>query len=1095
MGCDSIAPLMTNQPNTPAGFAASIAAYADAVAGNFRQQVAAQPEDQLKAPVGDLLKELGRIAGLKVDYRTEVRADDVEGRPDLGITVDGLLIGLIELKAPGVGARPEEFTGRNADQWERFRGFPNLIYTDGAEWSLFQNRERTRPPVRISNNVRLGGAHNFNRAGAQDLEAMLTGFLHWGPTAPATAEGLAAYLAPLTRLLRDEVQKSLARPDSALRDLEKEWASLFPHGDYAQFADAYAQTLTYALLLAHFEGAQQLQPEFAAVALRPGHGLLAEALRLLEADSVRDELRMPIELLERAIGAVDTPLLNRQGDPWIYFYEQFLGAYDPELRKSRGVFYTPVEVVGFQIRLAAELLRERFGKDLAFAEEGVNVLDPAAGTGAYLLSVLDHAGESVRDRFGDGAVAQRLSSLADRLFGFEILPGAYAVAHLRLTQRLQKAGVTGKAPKLYLTDTLESPHRPPELATTILQQQITKERAQAQQVKQNTRVLVCIGNPPYDRESRDPTVDDGGPRKGGWVRYGDESPDADIPILEDFLAPVRDAGGGVHLKNLYNDYVYFWRWALWKVFESIGERDGGIVTFITASSYLRGPAFAGMRRKMREAFDTLWIIDLKGDGLGARKSENVFAIRTPVAIAIGVRTGGPNPNQPATVWTSRLSGSSEEKLARLAAVATFDDLSWEECVSKWESSFYTKGAGAYFSWPEVTEMFPWQHSGVQLKRTWPIGVTDTVLEDRWRRLLAASPEERRILFGETRDRTISKSPTRISGVGSDTPIIALDPDTPAPDAVTYAHRSFDKQFLLPDARLGDFYRPVLHRAHGGKQIYITGMLTSVIGVGPAAVATCDIPDLHHFSGRGAKDVIPLWRNAGATEPNVTGGLLALLGEAYGAQVQAERLFAYAYGILAQPAYVERFWDELEQPPPRLPLTKDPALFERAANLGERLISLHTYGQRYSDVIPQGAARCTKAVSQDRYPDRHGYDPETRVLQVGDGEFAPVSQEVWDYSVSGMQIVKSWLDRRKREPSGRASTPLDKIRPQQWGFTEQLVKLLWVLEETVRLQPEGVALLDEVCAGPLFTADELPTPTEAERRPPEMQQQVAPLFEA
>ena len=222
---------------------------------------------------------------------------------------------------------------------------------------------------------------------------------------------------------------------------------------------------------------------------------------------------------------------------------------------------------------------------------------------------------------------------------------------------------------------------------------------------------------------------------------------------------------------------------------------------------------------------------------------------------------------------------------------------------------------------------------------------------------------------------------------------------------------------------------------------------------------------------------------------------AILGKAYGAQVGAERLFAYAYSILAQPAYVERFWDELEQPPPRLPLTKDPALFERAANLGERLISLHTYGKRYSGDIPQGAARCTKAVSQDIYPDRHAYDPVTCVLHVGDGEFSPVPQDVWDYSVSGMQIVKSWLDRRKREPSGRASTPLDKIRPQQWGFTEQLVKLLWVLEETVRLQPEGAALLDEVCAGPLFTADELPTPTEAERRPPEMQQQAAPLFEA
>ena len=145
------------------------------------------------------------------------------------------------------------------------------------------------------------------------------------------------------------------------------------------------------------------------------------------------------------------------------------------------------------------------------------------------------------------------------------------------------------------------------------------------------------------------------------MRYGGDEP-GEVPILDDFVAPVSNAGGGVHLKNLYNDYVYFWRWALWKVFDSTG--DGGIVTFITASSYLRGPAFAGMRRKMREVFDELWIIDLEGGSLGPRKTENVFAIRTPVAIAIGVRDGVSNHDQPAKVWKMRFTGSAEEKLDR-----------------------------------------------------------------------------------------------------------------------------------------------------------------------------------------------------------------------------------------------------------------------------------------------------------------------------------------------------------------------------------------------------------------------------------------------
>ena len=134
-------------------------------------------------------------------------------------------------------------------------------------------------------------------------------------------------------------------------------------------------------------------------------------------------------------------------------------------------------------------------------------------------------------------------------------------------------------------------------------------------------------------------------------------------------------------------------------------------------------------------------------------------------------------------------------------------------------------------------------------------------------------------------------------------------------------------------------------------------------------------------------------------------------------------------------------------------------------------------------MPQGVALCTKAVLLDEYPADFSYDEAARVLRVGDGEFAPVAPEVWAYSVSGLQVVKSWLDYRKLKRAGRRSSPLDDIRPARWDFTEELLELLWVLEETVRRQLEGAALLQEVCASALFAAHELPTPTDAERQPP------------
>ncbi len=1068
-------------------FATCVREYAEAVSANFSLPVDAQPEDQLKAPVGALLRAFGGRTKLDVSWRTEVRADDVGGRPDLGITVGGLLSGHIELKRPGLGARPERFTGANGKQWKRFQALPNLIYSDGSEWSLYHSGKLiTR--ARFAGDVSEDGPAALDDVGVATLKGLLRAFLYWEPIVPKTASGLAEFLAALARFLRDEVEKALGREGGPLNALATEWREiLFPEADDAQFADAYAQTVTYALLLAQFEGAESLRPAFAVDTLQRQHTLLAEALRWLEVDAVRRELLMPIEVLERAIAAVDAAQIGSVGDPWLYFYEQFLGVYDPKLRKDRGVYYTPVEVVRAQVRLAGEVLRAKLGKPLAFADKDVIVLDPAAGTGTYPLAVLDHAAEATLARWGPGAVPEKLEDLAKRLYAFEILVGPYSVAHLRLSQRLREAGVKDHAGLVYLTDTLESPNHPHKFQAGLLQASMTEERKRAQDVKKRARVFVCLGNPPYDREERE-LDQKGGRRKGGWVRHGDDDEDQPTPILEDFLAPVRESGGGGHLKNVYNDYVYFWRWALWKVLDST---DGaGVVTFITASSYLRGPGFAGMRRKMREVFDELWIIDLEGGSLDTRKTENVFAITRPVAIAIGFRKGAPDPEHPATVRKTKITGAEQAKLDGLDAIGTFADVAWRECSRDWDAPFYPIGTGPYFNWPPVTDVFPWQHSGCQLKRTWPIGETRDVLVDRWRSLLARAPRGRATAFKQTRDRTIGGHYASLfDAKRRDQAIELLKPQAAQAVIARYAYRSFDRQWTLADSRVGDFMRPALWRVHGPKQTYLTGLLTGIPGSGPVAVGAAEIPDLHHFRGSfGGKHAIPLWRDAAATQANVTRGLLERLGTTYHRRVGPEDLFAYAYGVLAQPGYVRRFWEELELPPPRLPITKDAELFSRVAAHGARLLYLHTYGERFGSPgedgsVPQGRARCTKAVPADRYPANHSHDAEKRVLQVGEGEFTPVAREVYEYSVSGLQVVKSWLDYRRLGGAGLKSSPLDDIRPEHWEFTEQLLELLWVLEATIAMQPEGVGLLDEVCRSELFSDIELPTPADDERRPP------------
>jgi hypothetical protein len=773
-----------------APFVSLLAAFAADLTAKFAIPLHFNPEDQLKAPLLTLLKGTAAALGLTVEVLTEVQDRERSGRPDMGVVAQALLAGYVELKAPGKGADPSQFKAQDRAQWEKFRDLPNLIYTDGGQWALYRNGERVGRLVQLSGDVTTEGVKAVSEADAVAVFGLLRDFLFWQPTAPATPRALAETLAPLCRLLRAEVLEAVQKPDSGLAALAVDWRHyLFPDADDAQFADAYAQTLTYALLLARWSGAVELSTTQATKTLRPQHGLLAEALKILADEQARTEIATPANVLERVIGAVDPAALASQwvgGDPWLYFYEDFLAVYDPKMRKDRGVYYTPVPVVRAQIALIGELLETRFNAEFSFVDPKVVTLDPAAGTGTYILAALDYALERVAATQGPGMRAQAATMGARNLHAFEILVGPYAVAHLRLSQRVLAEGGTLPADgaHVYLTDTLEPPTSTPPGHLPLAYRALGEEHRRAQKVKAETAVLVCLGNPPYDRQTLD-AGDTGQTRKGGWIRYGDAHQEG-AGLLRDFIAPLNTLGLGVHAKNLYNDYVYFWRWALWKVFES--QSGPGVIGFITASSYLAGPGFAGMRQSMRRTFDALWIIDLEGDNLGARKTENVFAIQTPVAIALGVRYAEPYPETPATVRYTRIEGSQSAKLERLSQVRCFADLSWKEGPTDWSAPFLPVTGSAYFDWPLVTDIFPWQENGVQFKRSWPIGETVEVLEQRWRALLTA--KDGKVAFRETPDRKMTGSyPTMGDKETRLLPLASLEPNAPMPSVSRYAFRS------------------------------------------------------------------------------------------------------------------------------------------------------------------------------------------------------------------------------------------------------------------------------------------------------------------
>jgi hypothetical protein len=1105
--------------NHESQFLSSLQAYAKELTNKFSlSSVSFGAEDQLKSPIENLLKSAANILNLSIVVVTEVQEKLLSGRPDMGITINGLLIGHIELKAPGKGADPSKLKGDDKQQWEKFKNIPNVIYTDGNNWGLYRTGEKVGKIIKFSGDITCKGGSAISSQNANDLLILLRDFFNWYPIVPSTPKALAEMLAPICRLLRTDVLNALENPESNLSQVAKDWRHyLFPDADNPQFADAYAQTLTYALLLARFSGADDLSLPQAVKTIRTGHNLLADALKILGDEEAREQIEVSVSLLERIIAAIDITALNENDseDPWLYFYEDFLAQYDPKMRKERGVYYTPIPVIKTQVRLVAELLGEHFDAEFSFVDDKVITLDPACGTGTYILTAIKHGLDQISNLRGKGMRVSAATNAAANIHAFEILVGPYAVAHLRLTQQILSEG--GTLPEngvhVYLSDTLESPYAELSGNLPLIYKSLGQEYKRAQKIKQNTPVMVCLGNPPYNRQTIDEDDLINQKRKGGWVRFADDEQKVDEnrrlikkrPILEDFLEPLTEMGYGVHAKNLYNDYVYFWRWALWKVFEANTENKAGIISFITASSYLRGPGFAGMRKVMRQTFDELWIIDLEGDNLGARKTDNVFAIQTPVAIAIGVCYNQPQPEVAAKVHFTRIDGTTQEKLAILDNIHSFKDLQWRECPNNWTDLFLPVSDTHYWNWAKLTDLFPWQENGIQFKRKWTIGENKEVLHKRWQTLINASksPGIQKKLFKETDARKISKQYSSLEDRGNLLAPIAnlLSKDLPV-EPIRYAYRSFDRQWALLDNRLCDRPRPNLRRSHGDQQVYMTSLLTNVLGEGPSAVVTALIPDLDHFRGSfGAKHIIPLWRNSQANQPNITPGVLEVISNILNYNIHPEDFFAYCYAILASPKYVKEFWHELETPGPRIPITKNRDLFIKVVEIGRTLVWLHTYGERFvpsgkkPGKIPIGKVRCQVGIPNtvNDYPTEFSYDVGTQELKVGRGVFENVRPEVYNFSVSGLEVVKSWLAYRMRDGAGKKSSPLDDIRPQTWQFDGELLDLLWVLDATVDLYPSLSSLFAEVINSELFAATEFPQPTELEKSNSLEVQTELPIF--
>lgn len=411
--------------------------------------VSGQPEEQLRGPIEQYVKALGAAAGLKpsdIVLVGETALSELQVRPDFAVTVRGVLVGFIEIKAPGKGADPRRFTSKHdKTQWSKLTALPNLLYTDGNEFWLWTNNEVQGSLQRLVGNVETAGSA---LAAPPELVGLVGAFLSWKPQPPDTPAQLAHTAARLCRLLRDEVVEQLGVANPVLAGLASDWRHLlFPDASDAQFADSYAQAVTFGLLMARVRNIDLTQGvSFAATKLAgQQYSLVGAALRILTDGQLAEKaLQTSVATLTRTLSVVEWPALSK-GDPdaWLYFYEDFLAEYDPALRRKTGSYYTPVPVVRSMTRLVDEALISRFELPGGLADPAVTVLDPALGTGTYLLEVVRRIAARIGADQGEGAVPGALADTINRIIGFELQMGPYAVAQLRLLAELTELNVPG----------------------------------------------------------------------------------------------------------------------------------------------------------------------------------------------------------------------------------------------------------------------------------------------------------------------------------------------------------------------------------------------------------------------------------------------------------------------------------------------------------------------------------------------------------------------------------------------------------------------------------------------------------------------------
>lgn len=986
----------------------------------------------------------------RIDH--DARAKD-GNKPDFVIVKHDVPLLYIEAKDIGVSLDKVE----KSEQMARYFGYENLVLTDYIEFRFYRNGISYCEPIKIAEfdqkkRIITAKTENFELAAKTLLDFTKS---HNEPI--KSGEHLAKIMGGKGQRIRDNLRHFLEGDSERNTEILKVYESLkklLVHDLTPEaFSDMYSQTLVYGLFAARYydETPDTFSRQEARDLVPASNPFLQHFFDHIAGPNFDKRLSYIVDELCMAFRHSNIKQLIEdymgEADPVIHFYEDFLKEYDPALRKKMGAYYTPMPVVSFIIRSVDQILKKDFNlpgglADTSKLEDGkhkVQILDPAVGTGTFISTAIRHIYKSLENQGQKGRwPAYVHNDLLPRLHGFELMMAPYTIAHLKLSLAFKKTGFWKFHRRLgiYLTNSLEKATNQQDILSFGFAESIADEAKEAEKIKNETPIMVVVGNPPYSVSSSN---------KGEWIQN---------------LIKVYKENLNERKINLDDDYIKFLRYA-----EHFIEKNGtGIVAMITNNSFIDGITHRQMRKHLLETFDDIYIYDLHGNSKKKEKApdgskdENVFNIQQGVSISILVRK---NKEKTAmgTVYHSEQFGKRQLKFEKLNT-SDIENIEWQKLNFSEPYNFFVpkdfKLEEEYNKGFKIDELFKIFSSGIETQK-------DSLIIHFARQEIENLRQE---INDNNNDYIINKyhiSNTRDWNLDT----ARLDLKTSM--IVQIAYRPFDNRWTLYSGHTkgimayprAEIMNNIANRENLALQLtcknrqsslgyfFISKFISDRHLLDSAADSMAAFP-LYIYADENVKkpnletEIIKYFENK-ISLTFTTEGIDCSVKELRPLETPPvvktpdiffgpEEVLDYIYAVLYSPSYREKYKEFLKIDFPRVPYPKDANTFKQLVSLGTELRKLHLLeSPKVGQFITTYPVAGTDTVEKVVYKDG-------KVFINAEQYFGNVPEIAWDFYIGGYQPAQKWLKDRK----GRALTNED---------IEHYQKIIVVLTETDRIMKE------------------------------------------